>query len=107
MRVASTGPYEVMVVSQNGWRMTATGAPTSNAAERITYRYELLGQTLDSGQPNFTPVRCEASGLAARNSADRDADRGGRQASFPNYRDIITITVTPLAVTVSDTERCN
>ena len=77
LRVASTGPYEVDVVSQNGWRMTATGAPTGNAAERIAYRYELLGQELDSSRPNFTPVRCQASGVSRReHRADRDVDRG-------------------------------
>ena len=69
LRVASTGPYEVMVVSQNGWRMTATGAPTGNAAERIAYRYELLGQELDSGRPNFTPSSARRAASAARTSS--------------------------------------
>jgi len=109
MRVASTGPYEVMVVSQNGWRMTATGAPSSNATERIGYRYELLGQTLDSGQPNFTPVRCDASGISGENIRLTATLTEGGQGKLPapTYRDIITITVTPMAVTVTDTERCD
>jgi hypothetical protein len=109
MRVASTGPYEVDVVSQNGWRMTATGGPTSNPAERINYRYELLDQALDSSRPNFTPVRCKASGVSGENiRMTAILTQGGKgKAVSSNYRDIITITLTPLAVAISDAERCD
>lgn len=109
MRVASTGPYQVAVTSQNGWRMTATGAPTSNAAERITYRYELLGQTMDSSRPNFTPVRCDASGVSGENIAlTATLTEGGQgKVPSPNYRDIITITISPLAGVVAGAQRCD
>ena len=109
MRVASTGPYEVMVVSQNSWRMTATGAPTGNAAERIAYRYELLDQELDSSRPNFTPVMCQASGVSGENIRLTATLTEGGQGKLPSpsYRDIITITVTPLAVALGDPERCD
>ena len=109
LRVASTGPYQVDVVSQNGWRMTATGAPTGNTAERIAYRYDLLGQTLTGTRPNFTPVRCKASGVSGENIALTATLTEGGQDKVPsaNYRDIVTITVTPLAVWVSNTERCD
>jgi hypothetical protein len=108
LRVAGTGPYQVDVSSQNGWRMTATGAPTGNAAERIAYRYELLGQQLDSSRPNFTPVRCQASGLAGENiTLTAILTQGGLgKVPSPVYRDIITITVAPLATWVTDTQRC-
>jgi hypothetical protein len=109
MRVAATGPYAVNVVSQDGWRMTATGAPTGSTAERIRYRYELLGQTLDSARPNFTPVMCEASGVAGENIAlTATLTEGGLgKVPSPSYRDIITITVAPLATWVNGTVRCN
>ena len=109
MRVASTGPYEVMVVSQNSWRMTASGAPTGNASERIAYRYELLDQELDSGRPNFTPVICKASGVSGENIRLTATLTEGGQGKLPspNYRDIITITITPLAVAGGDPERCD
>jgi len=109
LRVASTGPYEIDVVSQNGWRMTATGAPTGNAAERIAYRYELLDQELDSSRPNFTPVRCEASGVSGENiRLTATLTQGGLgKVPSPGYRDIITITVTPLAVWTSGAVRCD
>jgi hypothetical protein len=109
MRVASTGPYQVAVTSHNGWRMTATGAPTSNAAERINYRYELLGQTLNSSRPNFTPVRCHASGVSGENIAlTATLTEGGQgKVPSPNYRDTITITITPLAVLVIGARRCD
>jgi hypothetical protein len=108
LRVAGTGPYEVGVSSQNGWRMTATGAPTGNAAERIAYRYELLGQQLDSSRPNFTPVRCQASGVAGENIAMTAILTQGGLGKVPSpvYRDIITITIAPLATWVTDTQRC-
>jgi hypothetical protein len=108
LRVAGTGPYSVDVSSQNGWRMTATGAPTGNAAERIAYRYELLGQQLDSSRPNFTQVRCQASGLAGENIAmTAILTQGGLgKVPSPNYRDIITISIAPLATWVTDTQRC-
>jgi hypothetical protein len=108
LRVAGTAPYSVDVSSQNGWRMTATGAPTGNAAERIAYRYELLGQEVDSIRPNFTPVRCQASGLAGENiTMTATLTEGGLgKVPSPVYRDIITITITPLATWVTDTQRC-
>ena len=89
--------------------MTATGAPSGNAAERIAYRYELLDQELDSGRPNFTPVRCEASGVSGENIAmTATLTEGGLgKVPSPGYRDIITVTVTPLAVWVSETVRCD
>jgi len=109
LRVASTGPYEVSVVSQNGWRMPAAGAPTGNAAERIAYRYELLDQELDSSRPNFTPVICEASGVSGENIRLTATLTEGGQGKLPSpgYRDIITITVTPLAAHVSEAQRCD
>ena len=109
MRIASSGPYEVDVVSQNGWRMTATGAPSGSPDERIGYRYELLGQRLDSARPNFTPVRCQASGVSGENIRMTATLTEGGQGKVPssNYRDIVTITVTPLAVWASGTERCD
>jgi len=109
LRVAATGPYEVMVVSQNSWRMTATGAPSGNAAERIAYRYELLDQQLDSGRPNFAPVICEASGVSGENIAmTATLTEGGLgKIPSPGYRDIVTITVTPLAATVGGAVRCD
>jgi hypothetical protein len=108
MRVASNGPYEVNVVSQNNWRMTASGGPTANAGERIHYRYELLGQTLDSGRPNFTPVRCQASGLSGENITLTANLAEGGQGKLPSpfYRDTVTITITPLAFGVIGTQRC-
>ena len=84
MRVASTGPYEVMVVSQNSWRMTASGAPTGNATERIAYRYELLDQELDSGRPNFTPVICKASGVSGENIRLTATLTEGGQGKLPS-----------------------
>jgi hypothetical protein len=109
LRVASTGPYQVDVVSQNNWRMTATGAPTGNDAERIRYQYELLGQTLSSARPNFTPVRCEASGVTGENIqlAATLTEGGQGKVPSPNYRDIVTITVTPLAAWATYIERCD
>src|SRR6478609_7758378 len=84
LRVASTGPYQVDVVSQNGWRMTATGAPTGNTAERIAYRYDLLGQTLTGTRPNFTPVRCKASGVSGENIALTATLTEGGQDKVPS-----------------------
>src|SRR5205085_9066122 len=109
MRVASTGPYEVNVVSQNGWRMTASGGPTGNTSERIGYRYELLGQELDSGKPNFTPVHCKSSGVSGENIRLTATLAEGGQGKLPSpvYRDIVTITVTPLAALTGETVRCD
>jgi hypothetical protein len=109
MRVASTGPYEVMVVSQNGWRMTATGGPTGATSERIAYRYELLDQELDSSRPNFTPVICKASGVSGENIRLTATLTEGGQGKLPSsqYRDIVTITLTPLAADTGDAQRCD
>jgi hypothetical protein len=108
MRVASSGPYEVRVASQNQWRMTATGAPTSVPADRIRYRDELLGQTMDSTRPIFTPVSCRSSGITGENiTLTATLTEGGQGKTVSsNYRDIVTITITPLAAGTNGAVNC-
>ena len=100
LRVSASGPFELRIESQNSWRMTSTGSQTTVAAERIAYRYQLLGQTLDAGRQLFTPVICRATGVGGQLiplTATLTEGGLGKIAS-PTYRDFVTITITPLAV---------
>jgi hypothetical protein len=99
LRVASSGPYEVRAESQNAWRMTVTGAATSKPNEQIGYRFELLGQSVDATRRTFQPVLCRSAGTGGQllPMTATLTEGGLGKAPSPTYRDIVTITVTPMA----------
>jgi hypothetical protein len=107
LRVASSGPYEIRIDSQNAWRMSATGTQTSAPAELIAYRYALLGQTLDNSRRTFTPVLCRTTGTGGQLiPITATLTEGGLgKTPSPTYRDIVTVTVTPLATAQSGSAR--
>jgi spore coat protein U-like protein len=100
IRVASTGPYSVTMNSANGYRMTFPGGNPDIANQSIRYSARLLGQIRDSGRLNFNLVTCSRAGVAGQNLAVAATLQEGGQgkAPSPNYRDTLTVTVTPLAV---------
>jgi hypothetical protein len=104
--VKSSGPYDVSVTSENGYRMTFPGGNTSNPLQRVDYEMSLLGQTVYPGSPSFTPKRCTRAGVAVGQSlgiTTKLREGGTGKMPAPNYRDILSVTFTPLVVPVSGT----
>lgn len=93
IRVASSGPYTVAMTSQNNFRLTAPGAST------IDYEAKFLGQTRNNASPSFTTRTCVRAGISGQNLPISATLKEGGQTKIPapNYADLLTVTVTPLA----------
>jgi hypothetical protein len=100
IRVASSGPYSVALTSANQFQMTYPGGSLATANQRIPYSLDFLGQTRTTASPTFTTVTCQRAGLSGQYLAVTPtlAEGGAGKAPAPNYQDILTVTVTPLAV---------
>lgn len=98
MRVASSGPYLVAMTSANRYRMTYPGGDLSNPEETVRYFATLLGQTRSNSSPTFSTVYCAAAGIAGETIplSVRLQDGGEDKIPSPSYRDILTITITPM-----------
>lgn len=104
--VKSSGPYEVSVTSDNGYRMTFPGGDTGNPIQRVDYELTLLGQTVYPGASTFTPKRCTRAGVTTGQNLGITTtlrEGGVGKTPAPDYGDIINVTFTPLAVPVSGT----
>lgn len=103
VRVLSSGPYKVEMTSANTYRLTFPGGNPGTAAQRLNYKALFLGQTVSNAAPTFAAVTCARAGVPA-SEADLLPIRAtlleggdGKQLS-PDYKDVITVTVSPLAV---------
>ena len=99
VNVRSSGPYTVDMVSQNGYRMTFPGGNLGDPAQRLLYTATFAGQTVSNASPTFTTVVCQRAGLAAKQlPLEATLNEGGAsKAPSPDYQDIISITLAPLA----------
>jgi hypothetical protein len=101
IRVASSGPYTVAVASQNGYKLKF---PASNgtAAQTINYKAGFLGQTLSPATPTFTSTLCQRATLAGQLLPIRATllEGGDGKMVAPDYKDVITVTITPQVSTV-------
>ena len=103
VRVLSSGPYQVEMTSQNTYRLTFPGGNPGTAVQRLNYKALFLGQTVSNAAPTFIAVTCARAGVPA-SEADLLPIRAtlleggdGKQVSA-DYKDVITVTVSPLAV---------
>jgi hypothetical protein len=103
VRVLSSGPYKVEMASQNAFRLTFPGGNAGTAVQRLNYKALFLGQTVFNGSPAFSAVTCARAGVP---SAEADLlpiratllEGGDGKQLSPDYKDVITVTVSPLAV---------
>jgi hypothetical protein len=104
IHVSSSGPYSVGVSSGNGFRMTFPGGNLGTANQRVGYRLSFMGQMSDFAAPAFTTVNCHFTGISGNDLAIAATleDGGAGKTPAPNYQDILTVTVTPLAVPPGD-----
>lgn len=100
VRVASSGPYSVALTSGNQFRMTYPGGNPATANQRVSYGLSFLGQNRDTASPTFSTVTCQRAGLSGQFLAlvPTLTEGGAGKTPAPTYQDILTVTVTPLAV---------
>ena len=104
IHVASSGPFSVAVSSANNFRMTFPGGNLGTANQRVGYKLSFLGQNHDVATPSFTTANCHYSGISGGDLAITATlqDGGAGKTPAPNYQDILTVTITPLAVPPGD-----
>lgn len=102
VRVRSSGPYTVALTSQNGFYMTYPGNG-GLPSQKINYQLSFLGQVIAGAASTtaFTTVACSRAGVPLPGqllTIQADILEGGQgKAPSPNYQDILTVTVTPVA----------
>lgn len=107
VRVQSSGPYAVTLASQNAFRLAPPGGSLADANATIRYRVRFLGVLRDfatGSNPGSVSINqtCARAGVGAafedRLPLAAALEEGGAgKAPSPNYRDTLTVTVTPLA----------
>lgn len=108
IRVASSGPYNVTMESQNGYRLTFPGGNLGNANHTLNYSASFLGQTRSNANSNFTTTTCLRAGVGGQNLPIRATllEGGQSKTPAPNYSDVITVTVSPLLSGVAGQVNC-
>ena len=100
VRVASSGPYSVRMTSQNGYRLTYPGGNVALPLQALRYRATFVGQTRDAANPAAIERVCSRAGLASAGQLlpiqTTLLDGGVGRVPAPDYRDILTVTITPL-----------
>lgn len=102
IQVRSSGPYTVEMSAQNQYRMTYPGGSPGTANQSLKYKILFLGQTTSNSTAAFSTVICSRAGVA---TGEADVlpiratllEGGDGKAVAPDYKDVITITVSPLA----------
>jgi spore coat protein U-like protein len=109
IRVASSGPYTIALTSQNRYRMTLSGnnAP-ADPAQDLDYELSFLGMTRSKVNAD-TPLSktCVRAGLGSPPLSGgrllpiqaKLLEGGAEEVPATTYKDILTVTVTPLAAT--------
>lgn len=111
--VQSSGAYSVTLSSQNAFKMKKPGAVSVN--DEIRYSLKFLGDTRDNGTtptPGQTAInhQCMRAGMAASGEhlpiQATLIDGGQFKNPSPNYSDILTVTITPLAYSFAGVDDC-
>ncbi len=105
IRVASTGPFTVAMSATHNYVMTYPGGNTAVAAESIMFSMRLAGETVDHTNHTFTAVACSAAGINGQNLPITATlqEGGATKNASPSYQEVLTVTLTPLAVPYNGT----
>ncbi|MEK6638841.1 MAG: hypothetical protein AABY88_12250 [Pseudomonadota bacterium] len=111
VRVRSSGPYSLMLTSQNGYKLTFSGGNLAEPLQTLNYSARFAGQTRSAASPTFATVTCLRAGVPA---AEADIlplqatllEGGQGKMAAANYSDILTITVTPLVTSAPSQFSC-
>lgn len=103
VRVQSSGPYRVTLTSGNAYRMTYPGGNLGTATQRVNYGLKFLGLNRDETSTAAITRTCSRAGVGGAfedklylQATLREGGQG--KAVAPNYRDLLTVTIEPLAV---------
>jgi len=107
VRVASSGPYTIEMISTNDYRMTYPLGDKNTETQNLRYEVTFLGQTRNPGDPSPITKTCVRAGLGSPPLAggmlhpvDVQLLEGGMdETPSPNYSDTLEVTVTPLVET--------
>ncbi|MFM5925058.1 MAG: hypothetical protein ACKOPG_12825 [Novosphingobium sp.] len=111
--VQSSGAYSVTLSSQNAFKMKKPGAVSVN--DEIRYSLKFLGDTRSTATtptPGQTAInhQCMRAGMAASGQhlpiQATLIDGGQFKNPSPNYSDILTVTITPLAYAITGVDDC-
>lgn len=111
VRVQSSGPYSVTLSSAGHYVMTPGGAATTDPAQKIGYSLRFLGETRSPSAATTISRTCVRAQIG---DAMEDhllvqgtlVDGGSGKAISPNYRDTLTVTISPLISTAGATTDC-
>lgn len=111
VRVRSSGPYSLMMTSQNGYKLTFAGGNLADPRQTLSYSARFAGQTSSAASPTFATVTCLRAGVPAAEAdilpVQASLLEGGQgKMAAPLYSDILTITVTPLVDTAPAQVNC-
>ena len=112
VRVASSGPYLVSMTSLNGYRMSFTGGNPLTENQNLRYEVTFMGQTRNP--TNTAPIAfatCSRAGLGSPPLAGgrnlpvtaQLLEGGTDEQPSPNYRDELTVTLSPVVAPVGVT----
>lgn len=111
IRVQSTGPYSVSMTSNGNYLLTPGGTATSDPNQKVGWSLKFLGQTRSPTNTSAIALTC-----ARANVSDAIEDHlalqgtlvegGAGKAPSANYRDTLTVTITPLAASTSSFPDC-
>ena len=108
VRVQSSGPYEISLTSANNYYMTPGGTATANPLQKVGYRLKFLGATrVPTNTAAITTICPRAGvGIAAEdhlNIQGQLAEGGAGKVVSGNYRDTLTVTISPKAAATATT----
>ena len=106
--VQSSGAYSVSLTSQNGYKMKKPGAVT--VGDEVRYSLKFLGDTRSPTNTTAINHTCQRAGLATAGVTlpiqATLIDGGQGKNPSPNYADILTVTITPLAYSTVSSDVC-
>ena len=104
VRVASSGPYQIEMTSQQNYRMTYSGGNPATENQNLRYETTFLGQTRDPANTAAITRTCTRAGLGSPPLAGgvllpvsvRLLEGGNDEVPAPVYQDNLIVTVSPL-----------
>jgi hypothetical protein len=114
VRVQSSGAYQVMLTSANGYRLKHPTGNLANAAERVNYQLRFLGQTRNESSTAAITQNCARAGIGSSNEDQlrliatlREGGTGKTPSPGGPYTDQLTVTITPQDIATTYPTECS
>lgn len=108
VRVQSSGAYQVELASAKGYKLERPGAATAN--DRVGYKIDFLGTERSPSNTTAIDQTCIRAGMATEGELlpirAELVEAGAGKNPSPTYSDLLTVTVTPLAINTVATADC-